>query len=178
MPINNYYQLNQIRNLVDLKDRALKYRMLTVKKKYANRRNLLYKKGRTWNIHHSILFEFDRARKTRKDDQSLVTIAPHGNYCTESLVKVVEEAHHQLSHLRDDLKVRYYIEKGERGKLYHVHFLVNLSTNYESAIRRACSHYISANIDVRKVFLERNLITYLEKEVKAKGVLTNHQVKF
>jgi hypothetical protein len=171
----NYYKLNQLIEIVDLKERALKYRMLYVKIKYENRKDLLYKEGRSWNIHESIIFEFDRKRKTKRDDQfhhqSLVTIAPNGNYCVNALKEVVLEAYNQLIHTRGDLNMWYYIEQGERGELYHVHFIVNLSRHFESVIRRACQHYISANIDVREVYLERNLIKYLEKEVRAKGVL-------
>ncbi|MCB9189474.1 MAG: hypothetical protein H6599_09380 [Flavobacteriales bacterium] len=171
----NYYKLNQLSQFVDLQERALKYRMNNVKKKYQNRQELLYKDGRCWKIHESIIFEFDRKRNTKRDNQyhtqSLVTISPDGNYCKESLKEVILEAFEQLSHLRSDLRIRYYIEQGERGSLFHVHFIVNLSSHFENAIRRACEHYIAANIDVRAVFLERNLIGYLEKEVRAKGFL-------
>lgn len=173
----NYYKLNQLSQFVDLQERALKYRMNSVKRKYQNRPELLHKKGRSWRIHESIIFEFDRKRNTKRDNQfhtqSLVTVSPNGNYCKESLKEIVTEAYRQLSHIRTDLHVRYYIEQGEKGGINHIHILVNLSTNFETVIRRACKHYIAAHIDVREVFLERNLIKYLEKEVMAKGVIKN-----
>lgn len=170
-----YYTLNQLKNEVDLKERALKYRMLYVKKKYKNRNDLLFKSGRCWNIHHSIIFEFDRKlmkkRGNELQNQTLVSISPDGNYSVESLIEVVKETFLQLTHIKKDLRIRYYIENGEKGNIPHIHFIVNLSMDYKSLIRRASQFYINSNIDVRPVYLERNLICYLEKEVREKGFL-------
>lgn len=173
-----YYTLKEILSLVDLKERALKYRMLRVKNKYKNNNKLLYKKGRNWNIHESIVFEFDRKKKSKIDDdfhkQSFVSVSPDGNYSIESMVEVINETYRLLKHLREGLKIRYYIEQGLSADTYHLHFIVNLSSSYGSVIKRASEHFIAANIDIRPVFLERNLIMYLEKEVKTKGVINNY----
>ena len=173
--MGNYYKLNQLKNEVDLKERAIKYRMLYVKKKYQHRKKLLFKSGRHWNIHESILFEFDRKKQTKDDSeletQSMVTISPNGNYSENALKEVIKDTHNRLKHLRDDLSIRYYIEQGEKGKLNHIHFIVNLSTSFKTAIMRACKNLIESNIDIREVYLERNLIKYLEKEIRVKGVI-------
>lgn len=171
----NYYNLNQLKQIVDLKDRALKYRMNKVKVKYNNRKELLFKTGRNWNIHESIIFEFDRKKKSKKDDefhnQSFVSVSPDGNYSKEVLVEVIKEIHNQLKHLREDIKIRYYIENGLKSNLPHLHFIVNLSNRYEYVIRRASKYYVKSNVDIRPVYIERRLISYLEKEVREKGVL-------
>jgi hypothetical protein len=170
-----YFTLTQLMGKVDLKERALKYRMNVVKIKYKSRTDLLYKTGRNWNIHESIIFEFDRKLTTKGDNelhnQTLVSVSPKGNYSVESLIEVVKETFNQLTHIKNNLQIRYYVENGERSNLTHVHFIVNLSMDYKSVIRRASQFYIDSNIDIRPVHLERNLLCYLEKEVREKGLL-------
>ncbi|MBN4052343.1 hypothetical protein JYT59_01175 [Sphingobacteriaceae bacterium AH-315-L07] len=174
-----YYSLIELetKTIVDLKKRALLYRMEYVKEKYKNNNKLLFKSKGKWNIHESIVFEFDRLRRLKKDDrfdyQSLVTISPDGNYCKDALFEVIKDVYIQLEHIKEDLKIQYFIEQGEMGLKYHIHFIVNLSYPYKNVISRASQHYIANNIDVRPVYLERNLIKYLRKEVKAQGYLTS-----
>lgn len=60
-----YYQLNQLNAITGLSMRALKYRMITVKEKYNGINSLLYKEGKKWQIHYTIIDEFMPVYKPR-----------------------------------------------------------------------------------------------------------------
>ena len=56
--IQVYYNLNELIPITGLKARALKYRMLDVKQRYAETPHLLNKEGRSWKIHYTLIIEF------------------------------------------------------------------------------------------------------------------------
>jgi hypothetical protein len=174
-----YYNLNELVTIVDLKIRALKYRMLYVKVKYKNKRKLLFKKGKSWNIHWTILFEFDRIQLTKYEKSNnfntLVTISPYGNYDYEALVAVVYQVYNDLKKIKADIRLHYFIEQGERGLLNHIHFITNLTHNHEKMIIRASKQLIICNTDVDCIYEKWKLLDYLKKEIKAQGELTNIQ---
>ncbi len=170
-----YYSLIEVVQMVDLKTRAVKYRMLEVKEKYKNNSKLLFKSKKNWNIHHSILFEFDRKQLTRMEKlakyNSLVTVAPDGNYQVEALTEALKLIKLELNKIDANCNMYYYIEQGERSGINHIHFLTNLSPNFEKRIYRLCNIYIKSNVDVRMIYEVRQLVKYLQKEVRLKGVI-------
>ena len=84
MQFKEYYSLKELEDVVDIKKRQLKYRMIKVKKKYAGNNKKLYRGKKQWNIHKSILFEFERKKISKEariyKSNTLVTIQPDGNY--------------------------------------------------------------------------------------------------
>jgi len=176
MKLKEYYNLKELEGLVDLKTRQLKYRMKKVKEKYKND-DRLYRDKKQWNIHKSIIFEFDR-KKISKDARicktnTLVTINPDGNYDVEYNYQLLKDLIRDLNiaigiHVTCD----YYIEQGERGQKFHTHFTTNLTPKFSRLIYRYANVYTRCNVDVRCVYEEWQLLDYLQKEIAAQGTIT------
>jgi hypothetical protein len=168
-----YYSLVEIEQLVDLKTRSVKYRMVEVKKKYKDNKKLLYKGKKNWNIHKSIIFEFDRKQLSVTERlakyNSLVTISPDGNYDIEALRAALQLIKIEMEKIDVNASMFYFIEQGERGGLNHVHFVTNITPNFKNRIYRICNIYIKSTVDTRMIYEVRQLLTYLQKEVKAQG---------
>lgn len=168
-----YFNLTEVMEMVDLKPRMVKYRMLYVKKKYKNSKELLFKGNKSWNIHKSIIFEFDRQRITKKEEENkyrtFVTVSPWGDYDGQSMVEVAKDIHSELSKTHENIHLHYFVERGLKGELYHLHFVTNLSMNYRKALDRASRNLVICNTDVRAIYEQRELLDYLNKEVWEKG---------
>jgi hypothetical protein len=128
---DKYYQLNQLMNITGLSERMLKYRMLKVKDKYKNFKELLFRKSNKWQIHHSILNEFMPIRKKviqpskSVDWVCFVTWNTIDNYDMDyhvELLKLIKEK------LPSGSKIKFVIEKDKRD-VNHVHFLTNATVN-------------------------------------------------
>ncbi len=171
-----YYTLKDLESIVDLKTRQLKYRMVAVKKKYQNNKKLLWKGTKSWNIHWSIIFEFDRVKLSNKEREmksnTLVTINPDGNYDIAYNLELLNNLMKELSMVAPiPVKCLYFIEQGELGDKYHIHFVTNLTTDYSNLIRRHANCYTDTNTDVRCIHEEWQLLEYLHKDVRAQGEL-------
>ena len=171
---DEYYTLKELENIVDLKTRQLKYRMKTVKMKYADNKQKLYKGKKSWNIHRSIIFEFDRVKLTKRARElkgnSLVTINPDGAYDKEYNLELLYRLIADLrEHSPAPVTCKYFIEQGESGYKYHIHFVTNLTTDYTNLIRRHANYYTKTITDVRCVYEEWELLKYLQKDIRAKG---------
>jgi hypothetical protein len=124
--INIYYQLNQLTTITGLSLRMLKYKMLTVKDKYAGVTNLLKKVGKCWQIHHSIVNEFMPVNKRKFINDSncrwtsFVTWNPIQNYDADYHVEIIKEIKSKLP----SKTIKYTIELDRRG-FNHVHFVSN-----------------------------------------------------
>jgi hypothetical protein len=128
---DKYYQLNQLMSITGLSQRMLKYRMLKVKDKYKDFKELLFRKSNKWQIHHSIINEFMPLRKkvislsNSTDWICFVTWNTIENYQIDyhvQLLKLIKEK------LPLGTKIKYVIEKDKRG-VNHVHFLTNATIN-------------------------------------------------
>lgn len=170
-----YFSLTEVMEMVDLKPRMVKYRMLDVKEKYRNNKNLLFKDNRNWNIHKSIVFEFDRRRITKQEEKNryrtFTTVSPWGEYCVESIVEVAKDIFAELRRSHSNVHIFYVVEIGENENWCHLHFTSNLSMNYSKLLERASRNLLLANVEVRRITNERNLSDYLKKEVMAAGYL-------
>ncbi len=163
--------------MVDIKKRMVKYRMIQVKEKYRDRPKLLFKVGKEWQIHESIIFEFDRKRLSEKEKanvyRTFATVSPWGKYDLECLVEVARDIYNELSNTQPNMHLYYFIEKGMLGEIFHLHLITNLPISYAKAIRRVSNKYLETNVDVRPITQQRDLLDYLHKEVRDKGYLGN-----
>ncbi|WP_396162916.1 hypothetical protein [Flavobacterium sp.] len=121
-----YYQLNQLNAITGLSMRALKYRMITVKEKYNGINSLLYKEGKKWQIHYTIIDEFMpvyKPRMTTVDNHpwsTIVTWNTRDSYDIKYHEHLVQEVKSQLP----ELNVAYVIEQDGRG-INHIHCLTD-----------------------------------------------------
>lgn len=172
-----YYSMAEVTRMVDLKSRMVKYRMVKVREKYMDNPKLLFKGNKEWQIHESIIFEFDRQRLSEKEKanvyRTFATVSPWGNYDAECLVEVAKDIHQELSKTLPNIHLYYFIERGLLGEIFHLHFVTNLPKTYKEAIERVSNNYLVANVDVRPITQQRELLEYLHKEVRDKGYLGN-----
>lgn len=169
-----YYNLKELKEFVDLKDRQLKYRVKEVAKKYKNQSDKISRGKRSWRIHKSIIFEFDRKRLSNAEREmmkhSLVTINPDGNYDIDYNKELLGKLIQDLIKVSPvDLVVEYFIEQGEWGDKYHIHFVTNLKPSFSRLIQRHANYYTKTNCDVRCVYEEWQLYDYLQKDIKEQG---------
>lgn len=174
--MKDYYNLREVGELVDIKERQLKNRMIKVKQKYKDDNRLLRRASREWRIHKSIVFEFDRIRVSKSEREkmlnTLVTISPDGHYDVDYLVELVNKLYTEINKESPvEVIIQYFIEEGELGGRNHIHFASNLSTNYTAKIKRHANYYTKCNIDVRNIFDVLQLVEYLKKGVKVQGKL-------
>tara|TARA_R110001592_G_scaffold205863_2_gene456466 strand:- start:6373 stop:6915 length:543 start_codon:yes stop_codon:yes gene_type:complete len=173
-----FYSLREMGEMVDLQKRQLINRMKKVKEKYKDNKQLLSFEGRSWKIHWTLRFEFDRVKTTNTEKEqkfiSLVSINPHGNYDVAYNLELVNKAYKEISTASPvPVRIQYFIEQGELGKDYHTHFKINLTPDYQKLIKRAASVYTKTNTDVRYIYEEHQLMDYLEKDVTVQGFLSS-----
>lgn len=174
--MKQYYNLKEVGYIVDLKKRQLMNRIKKVKIKYENKPELLKRNKREWRIHKSIIFEFDRKRVTKSErlmrSNTLVTVSPDGHYDVESNMEILKKINEELNKNSSiPIKIEYFIQQGELGGKNHIHFITNLTMDYEKKLRRYANYYTQCNVDVRPVYEVHELIAYLRREVKLQGVL-------
>jgi len=176
MQFKEYYSLKELEDVVDIKKRQLKYRMIKVKKKYAGNNKKLYRGKKQWNIHKSILFEFERKKISKEariyKSNTLVTIQPDGNYDVAYNYQLLVDLIKDLSEATGiPITCNYYIEQGERGQKFHTHFTTNLTDKFSRLIFRHANFYTRCNVDVRPIHEEWQLLDYLQKEIVAQGTI-------
>lgn len=171
-----YYQLNQLINLTGLSKRMLDYKMRKAEIKYINKSNLLYKNGRSWRIHFSIINDFMPKNKRKSnpisndDWKCFVTWNPHKNYDVDYHYVLIKEIKQQLP----KHKIKYAIELDKRGN-NHTHFIIDAPTNktkkiVESVISKYFSWYeiIYQVADINNKF---SSMRYLTKAPIKSGIL-------
>lgn len=178
-----FFKLNQLPEITGLKIRALKYRMVEIKNKYANIPSLLKKEGRYWQIHYTIIDEF-LPKKTRKqtniytfDWQNLVTWNPLKNYDVAYHVELV----HQIKKQLPNNTILYAVETDLRN-INHIHFITDaqkdeLETVVNNTLQLYLTHKIGNKLnkeyylEINKIFNKYNLVSYLRKAPLANGII-------
>lgn len=171
-----YSTLTELIVITGLKKRALLYRMIKVKEKYADMPNLLMKKGRSWKIHYTIIQEF-MPKRNKKDLtiytfpwKNMVTWNTRSKYDIDCQKEFINQVKDRLS-----LYTIYYtIELDTRG-FPHVHFLSNAN---KSELKQAVDYVMDLYLSKREYKLEVSeinnkycAIKYLDKASMYKGLI-------
>jgi len=122
--VQTFYQLNELKRITGLSIRTLKYRMVDVRRRYEGINSLLFKDGRRWQIHYSLLDEFMPLYKKKN-----TTIL---NYQWETMLtwntlQPYDVGYHSylINEIKDktpNLNIAYCIEQDSRG-VNHLHAL-------------------------------------------------------
>ena len=117
---NKYYNLKQLKPIVNLNYRELLKRVKVVSNKYNNQKHLIYKKSNEWNIHSSLI-ELEFSRKRRKIEYKLfTTINSKNSFDKEYWQFIIHRLYNKLKCIDNSVRVRYVIEL--KDKSYHLHF--------------------------------------------------------
>ena len=130
--VNIHYKLKDLEIITGLSKRSLLYRMKKVKQKYTGVNKLLYKEGRCWKIHYTIIDEFMPIYRKCTNVfnygwKSFITWNLKDNYDLDYHKHLISEIRNQIP---ESIFV-YTIEKDKRG-IYHLHALTNISMGYIS----------------------------------------------
>lgn len=155
-----YYNLSELERLTGLSIRALKYRMLHVKKKYNGVPSLLSKKNREWQIHYTLVYEFNPKYKTKNrvvetyDLKASATWNPKFNYDVKYHFELIKEIKSQLP----KNIISYAVERDKRGVI-HTHLLSDADVYSLNA---------AINNSIRKYLLDDNEIQILVEPIRNK----------
>lgn len=170
--MTRYYKLKDLENIVELKPRMLKYKMKSIKEKYKNSK-LLYKEGRQWFIHESIVFEFDRERKglNQHNFKSFCSVSFEGNVSGDFIREIMNISFLEMKQTKKT--TIYYVIEKNRSNQNHLHFLCNWNKTKkdEGVIYRTIKDYSIINFDMRPITNFRNLNNYLNKDFQYKKLL-------
>ena len=172
-----YYNLSELMDKTGLSIRALKYRMLDVKRKYENIPTLLSKKNHTWRIHYTIINEFDpkyRIKNRTAYNYNWTTTAtwnPKYNYDIKYHLHLLNEV---KSHLPGKV-ISYAIEQDLRG-VNHTHLLTDADTQMlNTAITITLGKYYADpkewQIKLGPVLNKYSSVDYLKKAPLASGII-------
>ena len=172
-----FYKLKDLIILTGLSSRMLKYKMLKVKKKYAEIPSLLRKEGTSWKIHISIVNEFLPVRKRKESHKtqtlewrSMVTWNMANSYETAYHLELL----HQIKLTESSSTFRYVIENDGR-MVKHVHFLTNCSAlRIKEVVRQVLSNYMEVKeyvLNVRPLRNTYSALQYLNKAPVASGTI-------
>lgn len=178
-----YFKLNQLSEITGLKPRALKYRMIEVKAKYANIPALLKRNGRSWQIHYSIIDEFLPKKKRKEtniytfDWKNIVTWNPKENYDVDYHIELI----HQIKEQLPNNTILYAIETDSRD-INHVHFVTDadmdeLNKVVDRTLKLFLSHQIGKkthkeyHLEINKIYNKYNLVSYLRKAPLSCGII-------
>lgn len=125
-----FYNLKSLERITTKKARALKYDMARVKIKYKDSEHLLFKKGRDWNIHFTLINEFLPKYKGRRESIYAEKWVTEFSW---NLKNSYDYNYHSklLELIKVDLgknKIGFCIERDGRG-YYHVHGISDASIN-------------------------------------------------
>jgi hypothetical protein len=163
-----YYQLNQLEEKTGMSPRALKYRMKEVKEKYAGMSNLLFRTGKSWAIHYTLIKEFLPKYKKKQTNvtnhkwETLITWNMKDDYDVNYHIQLLTEVKEHLP----SVNIGYVIETDKRG-IYHVHAITDgYKDNIEVAVGNVICKYISKSDYRAQVEIINNhgsVTTYLQK---------------
>jgi hypothetical protein len=142
-----FYQLNQLEAKTGLEKRTLIYRMKTVKEKYGGMSNLLYRDGRAWQIHYTLIDEFMPKYKKKQTTisnhkwETLVTWNTKDKYDVNYHIQLISEIKEQLP----SVNIGYVVEVDGRG-VNHLHAITDAyKENLEVAVTGVLSRYLETN---------------------------------
>jgi hypothetical protein len=175
--IKTYYNLTELAEITGMCLRALKYRMINVKKKYNDVTMLLNKKNREWQIHYTIIKEFEPRYKVKNSTiynfnwVSMATWNPKFNYDIKYHVHIVDEVKKQLP----NNTIFYAVEVDGRG-LNHTHLISDAQTPLlnevvTSTIRKYIDDEKECQILVELIHNKYSSVEYLRKKPLASAVL-------
>jgi hypothetical protein len=167
--IKVYYNLNELIPITGLKTRALKYRMLKVKESYINKPFLLFKKGRSWKIHYTLIIQFmpkyTPTTKTIYNENwtSTSTWNTKNNYTVDYHEQIVYE----IKALLPQYKIAYTVESDGRG-VHHTHIMSTANTNdLAYVVELVLSQYLDlkheCHVQTNKINNKYSLFEYLRK---------------
>lgn len=173
---NIYYQLNQLIEITGLSSRMLKYKMITVKKKYEGVPSLLKKVGKKWQIHQSIINEFMPVNRRKIENEnnynwkSFVTWNPFQNYDVDYHIELIKEVKTNLP----ENKIQYTIELDKRG-FNHVHFISDASVaDVKIMVEKVILKYFSwyeISYQVSEINNKYSSVSYTEKAPVKNGTI-------
>lgn len=175
--IKKYFNLTQLEEITGLSPRALKYRMVTVKKKYKDMPNLLHRKKREWQIHYTIVDEFNPKYNLKKKTlftqnwESMVTWNPKHNYDCDYHYELVS----QLKKRLPENTFVYAVEKDGRG-VNHTHIISNASVSELSdATDSVMKTYIQTpsemRIKIEPLIKKYSALEYIRKMPQIGGII-------
>ena len=164
----DYYSLKEIEKLTQLKYRQLQNRILTIKEKYKNNVEKIYKLKNRWYIHNSIVNEFER-KKISINYKQFITISSKNDYEIDYWRVVIKDIYNQIYNNLDKYnRLKYVIELNENG-LYHLHFLTTF--NDKKLLNKLIRENIyikdnDMNILIENVYDVEGLHRYFRKQNK------------
>jgi hypothetical protein len=174
-----YFNLAELGPITGLSIRMLKYRMKDVKKRYENVPSLLSKVNREWQIHYSIIDEFQPKYNLHTKTiytlnwKTFTTWSPKFSYDSDFHEVLLSEI---KQHLENKIFM-YSVEKDERG-FNHIHFVSDAEKNeLHKAIEKTLSSYSYNNmmkefqIEVAPIQNKYCSIEYLRKAPVAIGIM-------
>jgi len=167
------YKLKELKQFVQLQDRALKTRMKLVVKKYVDKPELLKKNGRSWEIDESIIFEFEPKNISIKkyNFQSFISVSFADSLSLSIISKIIEVVYSDCKEFIDDGLVFYYTIEKNKSNNNHIHIITNTPVSYQQKFYNIFSIYSICNFKMTKIFDIKNLNTYLHKDFIYKKLL-------
>lgn len=175
--IKVYYCLSELEKITGMSPRALKYRMLEVKRKYCDVPSLLSKKDRKWQIHYTIVDEFKPKYNTKNRTietfnlKSIATWNPKYNYDVKYHIELIKEIKQQLP---KNILI-YTVEVDSRG-INHTHLVTDAETNeLNKAVMTTLKKYIldknEIQVKVDIIINKFSTIEYIKKAPVVFGAL-------
>lgn len=163
-----YYQLNQLEDITGMSPRALKYRMKIVKEKYSNVPSLLYRTGKAWQIHYTLIDEFlpkYNKKQTTVDNhkwETLISWNTKDNYDVNYHIQLINEVKQQIP----TANIAYVVEVDGRG-FNHIHAITDgYKENVEVATLNVLKKYLDYSqyrCQVEKINNYGSTTSYLKK---------------
>ncbi len=168
-----YYQLNQLEQITGMSTRSLKYRMKEVKIKYNNIPSLLYRVGRAWQIHYTIINEFFPKYKKKQTTinnhkwETMLTWNTKDSYDVNYHVQLIKEIKQELP----SVNIGYVVESDGRG-VNHLHAITDgYKDEVEVAVVGVLNKYIESSLYRNKVE-EINSNSSTTSYLKKGGIIT------
>jgi hypothetical protein len=172
-----YFNLTELMDITGLSIRALKYRMLMVKRKYEDVPTLLSKENKQWKIHYSIIREFEPKYNLKTKTvytynwASMATWNTKFNYDCKYHVEIVAQIKKQLP----VNVLSYTIETDSRG-FNHTHIISDAETHIlnnavTSTMKRFIENPKEYKILVEPIYNKYSAVKYIKKAPLLSGVL-------
>lgn len=172
-----FYNLSELEQEIGMSNRAVKYRMLYVKKKYKDVPSLLSKKNREWHIHYTLLDEFLPKYNLKNKNIytfnwiSMATWNPKFNYDIKYHVEIVNQIKKELP----ENTISYAVELDSRG-FYHTHLISDAETStLRNAVNSTLLKYVENPKEIQAlvepIIKKCSAVTYLRKNPQACGII-------
>lgn len=168
-----YYNLKALESITMLSPRALKYRMKVMKEKYKTSNFFLYKTGREWNIHYTLIIKFLPKYNTKRNNAYTENwLTEFGwnaksNYGTDFHIQILEDLKTELNHY----KIGFCLEKDKRGQ-YHVHGITNATKEkVKNKIDKIISKYMlkyELKTEIKGLLNKYSYVEYMRKQGEIK----------